>query len=1001
MKQPLVSIIIPSRNQANDLLDTLSSIYSQDYINYEIILVDDNSSDNTLELVSEIYGEKENLKYILNDIFIGQGASFNTGLKQAQGCYIAFAMPSDIWKKNKLSHQIDFLCNNKQYTGVCSQIKKLTCDNTYNILPDTSAINESFFEGNLQPLFFLDDNLYIGTFILNSALFENQLIRFDDELIYNAAYEFICNISGQLNLYCIKQPLITTSVDSLSTCNAHDFSNTCYKILTLQEQLLDKYIIKEQYLDILLKKASQSKILPDLLSTLYNSDTYRDILRKKYTTQKNSYAQPIDEKHTNISIVNQCIGCNNCINTCPVNALKMEPGSNGFSYPAVDTSLCISCGKCLSVCPVCNEIPGQKYQSKCVAAQASNETRMKASSGGIFPLLSDLILANNGYIAGALWTNSFELQHKVSNDPYIVRQMYKSKYLQSNLQDCFPKIKNLLVQGNIVLFSGTPCQCAALTCFLGGDFPNLYKVAVACHGVPSPDLFKKYISSLEEEHGTIKQIDFRSKEKLGWGSGLYVEFESGETMIEKSTNNIYINSFLSDLNLRNCCYDCKYKSLQYSDLLIGDFWGIEKISDMEDGLGTSYISATPQKGELLLETISPLLQKKDSYDNEIAFILNSSLKSSAHHTKTSDIIQKYINSYNLQQAIEKTVDDIRFDVALALYWSSNYGNALTNYALYTAIKDMGYNVVVLDNMCSMEPEGAFLDFAKMNYKCSSEYLPKKNYSYIDSFANSFVVGSDQSWNNSEAISHGTDNYFQLDFVSSSKHKKIAYAPSFGASCEYSTDPLKIRLFQDFTSISVREAYGVDICKKAYDMDATLVADPVFLPNPDNYYMLAEKACIDINTPFICAYILDPTDEKVNLCKNMAQIKGIPYYIIIDAVPGNRLCNMKKCNFENCLHDLTPEQWIAYMCKCDFMITDSFHGTCFAGIFQKDFIAIKNRQTERFNVFNGFGDMNKRIFDSEKNINTNIINTPLNYEQISLDIMQYSDFSRDWLMRALR
>ena len=108
---PLVSIIIPTYNRKWIIEDTLLSVISQTYINWECIIVDDNSTDNTIELINKYAKIDDRFKFIIKPITNIKGASVsrNIGLQNAKGKYIQFLDSDDLLAKNKLEVQIKLL----------------------------------------------------------------------------------------------------------------------------------------------------------------------------------------------------------------------------------------------------------------------------------------------------------------------------------------------------------------------------------------------------------------------------------------------------------------------------------------------------------------------------------------------------------------------------------------------------------------------------------------------------------------------------------------------------------------------------------------------------------------------------------------------------------------------------------------------------------------------------------------------------------------------------
>jgi len=106
--EPLVSIIVPVYNSEGFILDTLQSILNQTYSNFEVIIVNDGSTDNTKNLLSQFIYNKSRFK--LYDLKINQGVDFsrNYALRVSKGEYVAFLDSDDIWLPKKLENQIKF-----------------------------------------------------------------------------------------------------------------------------------------------------------------------------------------------------------------------------------------------------------------------------------------------------------------------------------------------------------------------------------------------------------------------------------------------------------------------------------------------------------------------------------------------------------------------------------------------------------------------------------------------------------------------------------------------------------------------------------------------------------------------------------------------------------------------------------------------------------------------------------------------------------------------------
>ncbi|MGL4384463.1 MAG: glycosyltransferase family 2 protein, partial [Flavobacterium sp.] len=112
--EKLVSIIIPTYNSADFIADTLASVQQQTYPNWEVILVDDGSTDITLAIAQNIAQTDHRIRIFKNPINSGTGVTRNNALHHCQGNYIAFLDADDVWKPNKLERQLQFMQEQQQ-----------------------------------------------------------------------------------------------------------------------------------------------------------------------------------------------------------------------------------------------------------------------------------------------------------------------------------------------------------------------------------------------------------------------------------------------------------------------------------------------------------------------------------------------------------------------------------------------------------------------------------------------------------------------------------------------------------------------------------------------------------------------------------------------------------------------------------------------------------------------------------------------------------------------
>ncbi len=306
-------------------------------------------------------------------------------------------------------------------------------------------------------------------------------------------------------------------------------------------------------------------------------------------------------------MVKKCNGCAACYSVCPANCITMKPDSEGFLYPNVNNEACIKCGKCKAVCPV-NATPliNSSNVDAYAAINKNKDIRLKSSSGGVFYALANKILADGGIVFGPAFDSQNNLRHIAIETSEQIPLLMGSKYLQSNIGDCYKSAESYLEQGKTVMFTGTPCQIGGLKAFLKKDYANLICQDLACHGVPSPLVWKKYTEYHEKKaHTNIKNIFFRNK-TYGWKSySLTLKYSDNKEYIGSHSLDLYLRMFINNFSLRPSCYDCMYKSVERkSDITLADYWGVHNVEDgMDDNLGTSLVIIHTEKGQKLLNSV--------------------------------------------------------------------------------------------------------------------------------------------------------------------------------------------------------------------------------------------------------------------------------------------------------------------------------------------------------------------------------------------------------------
>lgn len=306
-----------------------------------------------------------------------------------------------------------------------------------------------------------------------------------------------------------------------------------------------------------------------------------------------------------------CSGCSACASVCPRVCISMIEDKQGFIYPNVDDAKCIDCGLCEKVCHMLH--PNEERNPLMALAAYNNDQaiRIKSSSGGVFSLLAEQTIMQGGVVFGARFDEKWQVKLDYTENKEGIALFRRSKYVQATVGSAFIECEKFLKDGRRVLFSGTPCQVAGLLHFLRKQYDNLTTIDVACHGVPSPNVWSMYLDLIRDKLNIKEPKLFLSEFKGLKFTIFYKEKENILELRSKRHENDYMRSFIYSLILRPSCYNCKTKNFRSnSDLTIADFWGIENIKpDYDNDKGTNLVLVNSQKGCDMLDMISATIAK--------------------------------------------------------------------------------------------------------------------------------------------------------------------------------------------------------------------------------------------------------------------------------------------------------------------------------------------------------------------------------------------------------
>lgn len=311
--------------------------------------------------------------------------------------------------------------------------------------------------------------------------------------------------------------------------------------------------------------------------------------------------------------VDNCCGCTACYSICPKDSIQMIPDQEGFLYPVINGDLCVSCGLCELVCPILHApVLADEYGDCVVAQHTDGEVLSESTSGGFIDALYYHVLEEkHGYAAGVAFDDQFMPIHRIVDRYEQAKAFRNSKYAQSNLAGVYGEIHNLLEQGHMTLFVGTPCQVAGLKTYLRKEYDNLITADLVCRSIPSPKLWKAYLGWQEEKYKD-RIVDVACRRKTyGYHSGaLEIRFAGGKKYCGSNRVDYYMKSFHHDVCSRPSCYHCAFKTEhRCSDFTVFDSWNPQMVTletVVDNDKGYSNVLVHTQKGKKILSELGKI-----------------------------------------------------------------------------------------------------------------------------------------------------------------------------------------------------------------------------------------------------------------------------------------------------------------------------------------------------------------------------------------------------------
>ncbi len=688
----------------------------------------------------------------------------------------------------------------------------------------------------------------------------------------------------------------------------------------------------------------------------------------------------------NISIVTleQCFGCTACANLCPTAAISMQEDEEGFLSPVVDEQLCTSCKLCQKSCPALHDAPAAPaVQRAIITWNKDAHAHAGSSSGGFFTACAKWIYNQGGYVCGASYDDRGIVSHIISADPADLEKLRGSKYLQSNLGNCFQEIRKLLRKKKAVLFCGTPCQVAGLLSYLKKDYETLYTLDLVCLGAPSQRSFTEYLVEKFGENQRYSYFNFRDKRHGYYKSNFVVQDEQGTEIAAINYDDSYFMAFLKKLNSRQCCQSCHFSNTnRLSDISLSDFWAVMKrYPSLPYEKGVSAIIVNTKKGEELLEQVREEL----SYIKEIP-IREMRQPAIQHAVKSHPNRELFFQLRELpfSERVSQCLGTKRVGIINFQDENANYGALLVSFSMKRVIEQLGYEAYNINyrrkHKATINP--MFQQFSDDYLQLTEACYSLRDLERVQQQFRHVITGGDQVFN-------GFTPSYCLNWVSG-KRGIISYAASMGAwqqnYYEDNKDLIRDSLSR-FDQLCVREQSAVAILRDLgfnaqYHIDSTLLLDR------------AEYDAIIDNDKHI-----QPVGKKYIACIiwNFEEVKLIPEYEELS----------KEYEFINAMGDATATnsfgQFLHLIKEADYVLANSYHGIVVSILYQKPFIALRqnNMLDDRIiSLFSSLKISQSRFIHSIDSLDRRLWDIPVDWDVVEENRGRERERSLNYLRGAL-
>lgn len=272
----MVSVIIPTYNRADTIKRSIESVLRQSYQNFEVIVIDDGSTDDTCRVVDEIGDSR--ICYIKSDRRMGANAARNTGIQRAKGEYIAFQDSDDIWRKDKLKMQMDLFREKDDVDIIYSRYLCHYANGETALVPNkTCEYTKELLQEDIMSILAKSNVIGTPTMIVRKRCF-NEYGMFDLELQRFQDWEINIKFVQHYKYGFIDEALVDAyrSSDSITNIVNNSFDSILL-IVNKHQQFFEAQNALDIHLTWLADMAMNEKKLKGLQDTLGETLFFRSI----------------------------------------------------------------------------------------------------------------------------------------------------------------------------------------------------------------------------------------------------------------------------------------------------------------------------------------------------------------------------------------------------------------------------------------------------------------------------------------------------------------------------------------------------------------------------------------------------------------------------------------------------------------------------------------------------------------------------------------------------